>query len=176
MNIEKLEADVERIGKALENNEAARRMLSRQLDALDASDRSYERKYEDMQSRLDRLYDEGADIEDALGESEAKLESTKEKQVTTERVYEMLNEFQEKFDTYDPARQKEILRQLVDSVEINADATPKKGDTIVKRVRFKCPVSFYPTLPKEAYGVLGIDEFNRLETTEYTPDGNSRVE
>lgn len=176
VDIEKLEADVERIGKALENNEAARRMLSRQLDALDASDRSYERKYEDMQSRLDRLYDEGADIEDALGEAEAKLEGAKEKQVTTERVYEMLNEFQEKFDTYDPSRQKEILRQLVDSVEINADANPKKGDTIVKRVRFKCPVSFYPTLPKEAYGVLGIDEFNRLETTEYAPDGNSRVD
>lgn len=69
------------------------------------------------------LYDEGA----------------KEKQVTTARVYEMLDEFQEKFDTYDSAWQKEILRQLVDSVEIKADANPKKGETIVKRVRFKCP-------------------------------------
>ena len=93
-----------------------------------------------------------------------------------ERVYEMLNEFQEKFDTYDSARQKEILPQLVDSVEINADANPKNGEMIVKRVRFKCPVSFYPTLPKEAYGVLGIDEFNRMETTEYVPGGNSRVD
>ena len=175
VDIEKLEADVARIGKALENNSAARRMLSRQLDALDASDRSYERKYEDMQARLDKLYDESADIEDALDAAEAKLESAKEKQVTTARVYEMLDEFQEKFDTYDPAKQKEILQQVVERVEIDPDANPKKGDAIVKRVRFKCPVSFYRTLPEEAYDVLGINEFNRLETTEYTPDGNSRV-
>lgn len=176
VDIEKLEADVARIGKALENNGAARRMLSRQLDALDASDRSYERKYEDMQARLDKLYDESADIEDALDAAEAKLESAKEKQVTTARVYEMLDEFQEKFDTYDPANQKEILQQVVERVEIDPDANPKKGDAIVKRVRFKCPVSFYRTLPEEAYDVLGINEFNRLETTEYTPDGNSRVD
>ena len=115
-------------------------------------------------------------IEEALDEAEAKLESAKEKQVTTARVYEMLDEFQEKFDTYDPAKQKEILQQVVERVEIDPDANPKKGDAIVKRVRFKCPVSFYRTLPEEAYDVLGINEFNRLETTEYTPDGNSRVD
>ena len=133
-------------------------------------------RYEDMQARLDKLYDESADIEDALDAAEAKLESAKEKQVTTARVYEMLDEFQEKFDTYDPAKQKEILQQVVERVEIDPDANPKKGDAIVKRVRFKCPVSFYRTLPEEAYDVLGINEFNRLETTEYTPDGNSRVD
>ena len=72
--------------------------------------------------------------------------------------------------------EKEILRQVVDSVEINPDANPKRGDTIVTRVRFKCPVSFYPTLPEEAYDALGIKEFNRLETTEYVSEKNSRVD
>lgn len=176
MDIEKLEADVERIGKALDNNKAARRMLSRKLDSLDVSDRSYERKYEDMQARLDKLYDECADIETAFDNAESKLESAKEKQVTTARIYEMLDEFREHFDEYDPVRKKEILRQVVDSVEINPDANPKKGDTIVTRVRFRCPVSFYPTLPEEAYDALGIKEFNRLETTEYVSENNSRVD
>lgn len=176
VDIEKLEADVERIGKALDNNKAARRMLSRKLDSLDVSDRSYERKYEDMQARLDKLYDECADIEAAFDDAESKLESAKEKQVTTARIYEMLDEFREHFDEYDPVRKKEILRQVVDSVEINPDANPKKGDTIVTRVRFKCPVSFYPTLPEEAYDALGIKEFNRLETTEYVSEKNSRVD
>ena len=126
---------------------------------------SYERKYEDMQARLDKLYDECADIEAAFDDAESKLESAKDKQVTTARIYEMLDEFREHFDEYDPVRKKEILRQVVDSVEINLDAKPKKGETIMTRVRFKCPVSFYPTLPEEAYDALGIKEFNRLETT-----------
>lgn len=176
VDIEKLEADMERIGKALDNNKAARRMLSRKLDSLDVSDRSYERKYEDMQARLDKLYDEYADIETAFDDAKSKLESAKEKQVTTARIYEMLDEFREHFDEYDPVRKKEILRQVVDSVEINPDANPKKGDTIVTRVRFKCPVSFYPTLPEEAYDALGVKEFNRLETTEYVSEKNSRVD
>ncbi|MGE9905439.1 hypothetical protein ACQRAK_06430 [Streptococcus alactolyticus] len=147
VDIEKLEADVARIGKALENNGAARRMLSRQLDALDASDRSYERKYEDMQARLDKLYDESADIEEALDEAEAKLESAD--------IEEALDEAEAKLES---AKEKQVTTARV------------------KRVRFKCPVSFYRTLPEEAYDVLGINEFNRLETTEYTPDGNSRVD
>lgn len=88
----------------------------------------------------------------------------------------MMDEFREHFEEYDPAQQKEIPQQVVESVEINPDANPKKGDTIVTRVRFKCPVSFYSTLPEEAYDALGIKEFNRLETTEYSPDDNSRVE
>ena len=96
--------------------------------------------------------------------------------MTTARIYEMLDEFREHFDEYDPVRKKEILRQVVDSVEINPDASPKKGDTIVTRVRFRCPVSFYPTLPEEAYDALGIKEFNRLETTEYVSENNSRVD
>lgn len=129
-----------------------------------------------MQARLDKLYDECADIEAAFDDAESKLESAKEKQVTTARIYEMLDEFREHFDEYDHVRKKEILRQVVDSVEINPDANPKRGDTIVTRVRFKCPVSFYPTLPEEAYDALGIKEFNRLETTEYVSEKNSRVD
>ena len=43
-------------------------------------------------------------------------------------------------------------------------------------MRFRCPVSFYPTLPEEAYDALGIKEFNRLETTEYVSENNSRVD
>ena len=37
------------------NNRHARYLLEAKLDALDASDRSYEHKYENMQSRLDGL-------------------------------------------------------------------------------------------------------------------------
>lgn len=65
---------------------------------------------------------------------------------------------------------------MVESVEIIPDANPKKGDTIVTRVRFKCPVSFFRAPLKEEHDLLGIIEFNRLETMEYVPDDNSRVE
>ena len=173
-DIEKLEADVERIRKAIANNEAARRMLSRKLDALDAGDKNYERKYEDMQERLDRLYDECGEMDDELYNAEAMLESAQENRFTTKTVYEMLDEFQENFDGYDPQKQKEILCSIIDSIEIKPDANVKKGDFIVKRVTFKCPVSFYRGITEEMQEQLGIETFERLETTEYVREENSR--
>lgn len=176
VDTEKLKADVERITKALASNEAARRMLSRQMDKLDAFDANYERKYEDMQTRLDDLYEEGGKTEDALAEAEAKLDSAEKNLVTTERVYQILNEFEEKFDQLDRERQKEILRQVVDAVELNEGAEPKKGEIAVKSVRFKCPVSFYRGMPESMQEQLEIEQFNRLEVTEYSTDNNSRVD
>lgn len=173
-DIEKLEADVERIRKAIANNEAARRMLSRKLDALDAGDKNYERKYEDMQERLDRLYDECGEMDDELYNAGTMLESAQENRFTTETVYEMLDEFQENFDGYDPQKQKEILCSIIDSIEIKPDANVKKGDFIVKRVTFKCPVSFYRGITEEMQEQLGIETFERLETTEYVREENSR--
>ena len=173
-DIEKLEADVERINKAIANNEAARRMLSRKLDALDAGDKNYERKYEDMQERLDTLYDELGDMEDELCDAEDMLASARENRFTTQTVYERLDEFQENFDKYEPQRQKEILSSIIDSVEIEPEANIKRGDFIVKRVTFKCPVSFYHGMTEEMMETLGIETFERLETTEFVREENSR--
>lgn len=145
-----------------------------ELDALDAGDKNYERKYEDMQERLDRLYDECGEMDDELYNTEAMLESAQENRFTTKTVYEMLDEFQENFDGYDPQKQKEILCSIIDSIEIKPDANVKKGDFIVKRVTFKCPVSFYRGMTEEMQEQLGIETFERLETTEYVREENSR--
>lgn len=101
------------------------------------------------------------------------LESARENRVTSQTVYDMLDEFQENFGENEPQKQKEILLSIIESVEINPDADVKKGDTVVSHVKFKCPVSFYRTLPDDMQKLLGITEFTRLETTEYTIEKNS---
>lgn len=176
VDTEKLKADVERIKKALANNKTARDMLSRQMDRVDAFDPNYERKYMDMQARLDDLYEEGGKTENALAEAEAKLDSAERNLVTTERVYQILNEFEAKFDQLDRERQREILRQVVEAVELNEGAEPKKGEIAVKSVRFKCPLSFGHELPESMKEQLGIEQFNWLEVTEYSTGDNSRVD
>ena len=45
------------------------RMLMTQIDSLDPADRSYERKFNDLQRRLDDLYDRDAGLSDALEEA-----------------------------------------------------------------------------------------------------------
>lgn len=167
VDVDKLKRDVERMRKAVANNEAARKMLARQMDRLDASDANYERKYEEMQARLDALYEESAAIEAEFDEAQLKLDSAEESRVTTERVYVMMDEFEEKFDSQTDAKKKEMIQSIVETVQISPDADPKKGETIVKNIRFKCPVSFHSTLQESMFDLLGIKEFNRLETCEY---------
>ena len=174
VDIEKLQADVERMKKAMANNEAARKMLTRQMDKLDAFDASYEMKYEDMQRRLDKLYAEASAIGAELEDAEIKVKSVEENRVTTERVYQLLDVFEDEFDDLPEDKKKEVIHSIVDSIELNPDADPKKHERIVKKICFKCPVSFYHDLPESMRDLLGITQFNRLETTEYEFDENSR--
>lgn len=43
------------------------------MDHLSVSDKNYDKKYNDMQERLDKLYDEITDIENAMDEVETRL-------------------------------------------------------------------------------------------------------
>lgn len=61
--------DAERIGREQAANDKRMRMLMNQIDALDPADRSYERKFSDLQRRLDDLYDRDADFQEALEET-----------------------------------------------------------------------------------------------------------
>ena len=44
----------------------AKNKLANQMDNLSVSDKHYDKKYEDMQVRLDKLYDEIEEIETAM--------------------------------------------------------------------------------------------------------------
>ena len=59
-DIERLKDDVERIEGEKAANDKRMRMLMTQIDSLDPADRSYERKFNDLQRRLDALYDRDA--------------------------------------------------------------------------------------------------------------------
>ena len=43
------------------------------LDCLDTGDKHYTRKYQDMQDRLDNLYDKVAEFEEAMKDIDAKM-------------------------------------------------------------------------------------------------------
>ena len=127
-----------------------------------------------MQRRLDKLYAEASAIGAELEDAEIKVKSVEENRVTTERVYQLLDVFEDEFDDLPEDKKKEVIHSIVDSIELNPDADPKKHERIVKKIRFKCPVSFYHDLPESMRDLLGITQFNRLETTEYEFDENSR--
>ena len=53
----------------LSQTTGAKNRLADQMDRLSVSDKNYDKKYNDMQERLDKLYDEITDIENAWKKS-----------------------------------------------------------------------------------------------------------
>ena len=71
-----------------------------------------------------------------------------------------------------------MIQSIVETFSADfARCRPEEGRNYGERsLRFKCPVSFHSTLPESMFDLLGIEEFNRLETYEYSSEPNSRVD
>lgn len=63
-----LETELNNLKKKQRQLDTAKDMLGKQIDILDVSDRLYERKYQDMQKRLNYMYDEIEIVENKMSE------------------------------------------------------------------------------------------------------------
>ena len=60
------------------------------MDNLSVSDEYYDKKYEDMQVRLDKLYDEIEEIETFIEAVETRLYNIKQEKISGDNVYQFL--------------------------------------------------------------------------------------
>lgn len=63
------------------------------LDALDVNDRHYDRKYQDMQDRMDNLYDKISEVEDAIQDITEKINAVYGEHLTAQELYKGLEHF-----------------------------------------------------------------------------------
>ena len=60
------------------------------MDHLSISDKHYDKKYQDMQERMDTLYDEIYLIEESMNELEQRILNIKQQKVSVDNVYQFL--------------------------------------------------------------------------------------
>ena len=68
------------------------------MDHLSVSNKNKDKKYNDMQERLDKLYDEITDIEDAMEEVETRLYNIRQDKISEDNVYQFLLFFDKLYD------------------------------------------------------------------------------
>ena len=95
------------------------------LDKLDVSDKHYDRKYQDMQDRLDNLYDKASELEDTIADIDSQINGAYEKQITAKQLYKILANFDRLYYRLTDLEKKEFLRDFIESVEIHPE---KKGN------------------------------------------------
>ena len=153
-----IENEIETLKKQRRQVLASKDRLSQQIDTLDIDDRQFERKYQDMQVRLDALYNELDSIEDSIVEAEQRIDNIRRQKINGENVYKYLLCFDRLYGKFTDAEKKEFISSFVESVEIYESELP--DGRFLKRIRFHFPVYFKGKEVQE----ISWDEDTTVET------------
>ena len=147
VDVSTLETEREQIKKQLRQVIGAKTKLTDMLDKLDVSDKHYDRKYQDMQDRLDNLYDKASELEDTIADIDSQINGAYEKQITAKQLYKILANFDKLYYRLTDLEKKEFLRDFIESVEIY----PEKMDNgrMLKQINFNFPVYYDGEVGKE---------------------------
>ena len=140
VDVSVLEKEREQLRSQLRQLSGAKNKLINMLDKLDVTDKHYDRKYQDMQDRLDNLYDKIGDIDELLKEINEKINRAYGKQITSKQVYQILQFFDKMYYELTDLENKEFFQDFIESIELYPERM--EDGRIVKQINFEFPV-FY---------------------------------
>ena len=168
-----LEQEIENLRKQLRQVLGAKNKLAQQMDSLDVTDRYYDRKYQDMQDRLDHFYDQIDEIEDSIAQMEVRIQNIRQQKLGSDNVYQYLLYFDKLYDKFTDAEKKEFLSSFVERVDIYEDELP--DGRFLRHIKFKFPV-FYNG---QEIDEMSWDEESTVDTvvllSHKKPDGHINV-
>lgn len=135
-----LEKEFENLEKRLKQLTGAKMKLGQQMDNLDVCDKHYDRKYQDMESRMDKLYDDIDVVENSLNEINDRMYNIQQQKISEDNIYQFLLYFDKLYDKFSDSEKKEFLNSFVEYIEIYKDEQPDGG--LLKHIRFRFPVFF----------------------------------
>ena len=153
-----LENELKGMLKEHRKKESAVDRLGVEIDSLDPYDKQYNRKYDDKQNRLGRLYDDIAELEEEIESMRTRIESIQKQKISGESIYKILLYFDRMYEKFTDLQKKEFMRSFIDEVQINPEPTEKRQ--ILKHIKFKFPVYFNGS---EVWGI-GWDNESTVET------------
>lgn len=135
-----LEKELSNMRKQMKQLVGAKNKLADQIDALDILDKHYDRKYQDMQNRMDKFYDEISALEDSIAEVEDRMLSIRQQKISGDNVYEFLLLFDKLYDRFTDKEKKEFLNSFVERVDLYEKE--QEDGRFLKHIKFRFPV-FY---------------------------------
>ena len=118
VDVSALETEREQLQKQLKQVQGSKLKLIQMLDRLDTGDKHYTRKYQDMQDRLDNLYDKVAEFEEAMKDIDAKIGASYGKGITGKKLYEFLLDFDILYDKMTDIEKKEFMNTFIEKIEL----------------------------------------------------------
>ena len=110
------------------------------MDNLSVSDEYYDKKYEDIQVRLDKLYDEIEEIETFIEAVETRLYNIKQEKISGDNVYQFLLFFDNLYDRFTDMEKKIFMKSFLE--EGNIYEAEQEDGRILTSLKFRFPVFF----------------------------------
>ncbi|MSS13798.1 recombinase family protein [Porcincola intestinalis] len=158
IDIGELEEEKEQLRQKLRQLNGAKKKLTDMLDGLNVGDRHYDRKYQDMQDRLDNLYDKISDIEDEMADLNAKIHNAYAEHLTVQELYRILDHFDIMYFKMTDLEKKEFLRNLIERIELYPDR--KVDERVIREIYFRFPIYYND---QETTGIRLLND-NTVET------------
>ena len=110
------------------------------MDNLSVSDEYYDKKYEDMQVRLDKLYDEIEEIDTFIEAVETRLYNIKQEKISGDNVYQFLLFFDNLYDRFTDMEKKIFMKSFLE--EGNIYEAEQEDGRILRSLKFRFPIFF----------------------------------
>lgn len=140
VNLETYEKEESSLKMQIKQLTMAKERLGVQMDRLDYSDKYYEQKYSDMQTRMDSLYDEIAEVKVALESVQMQISGIREQKISQQRVLEFLELFDIMYEEFTEAEKKEFFNSFIKRIDIYPQ--PLENGQILKSIQFRFPVYY----------------------------------
>ena len=118
----------------------AKNKLLVMLDGLDSGDKHYARKFQDMQDRLDNLYDRISEFENEILDLEQKIKAAYGKKITEKQLYQILQKFDILYGEMTDREKKEFMQSFIDAVELYPEK--KEDGRIIRQIDLAFPVYY----------------------------------
>ena len=105
------------------------------MDNLSVSDEYYDKKYEDMQVRLDKLYDEIEEIDTFIEAVETRLYNIKQEKISGDNVYQFLLFFDNLYDRFTDMEKKIFMKSFLE--EGNIYEAEQEDGRILRSLKFR---------------------------------------
>ena len=135
LDTEALEAEVAAAQKQARQLRASKDRIAERMDHLDSSDPHYDQKYEDLETRLDKLYDEIAQAEAREAAAREKWEQIRQQKRSGEKVYDFLTLYGIIYQEMTDAQKREFMHCFIKRVGRPGETAGRK-DLKEHRIQF----------------------------------------
>ena len=140
-DVSEIDAELDNYHKLIKKLEKSKSNLEKDIDAIYDDDKHAERKRQDMNNRLNKIYEEIYNIEDMIIDCEKKKEAAKQNVLTKENVFKMLLVFDKIFDKMNDADKRKLLESMIAEVHLHPKDTWQEGKNPIKEIKYAFPVS-----------------------------------